>query len=331
MKRSVVIIIPAYRVERHIRNVITSVPKWVKNIIVVDDASPDQTGKIVKDLQSQDNRIIYIRHEKNQGVGGAMITGFKKALEINADIMVKVDGDDQMDLSFLPNLVCPLENGEADYAKGNRFIHYSSLRKMPLIRRLGNLVLSFLVKAASGYWNIFDPTNGFIGIRKEVLAILPLEKIDKGFFFETSMLANLYLINAKVVDIPMPARYGEESSNLKVSRVLIEFPFKLLRVLIRRLLLRYFLYDFSIASVYLMVGIPLLTFGLIFGLTQWLRYASLGVPAPTGTVILPTLSFIIGIQFILSAIQIDLESVPKTAISSSNVNKCEDIYEGEST
>lgn len=317
MDQNIVIVIPAYKVERHIKNVITSIPEWVKYVIVVDDASPDQTGKIVRDLQTQDTRLIYLRHEKNQGVGGAMITGFKKALELNADIVVKVDGDEQMDLALLPNLIHPLVSREADYAKGNRFLYLHVLDKMPIIRRIGNLIFGFLVKAATGYWNIFDPTNGFIGIRREILSILPLEKIDKGFFFETSMLANLYLYNAKVADVGMPARYGDEISNLKISRVIMDFPPKLLKIFVRRLLLKYFLYDFSMASVYLLFGFPLVVFGLVFGIIQWLRYSSLGVPAPTGTVILPTLSVLLGIQFILSAIQIDIESVPKKAISSS--------------
>lgn len=312
----VVVIIPAYKVERHIRNVILSLPRWVKYIIVVDDASPDQTGEIVRSLQAHDHRLIYLSHEKNQGVGGAMITGFKKALELDSEIIVKFDGDEQMDPSYLPSLIRPLVNRQADYTKGNRFTDFHALKKMPFIRRMGNLVLSFLVKGATGYWNIFDPTNGFVAIRKEVLSMLPLEKIDKTYFFETSMLANLYLINAKVVDVPIPARYGDEISNMKISRVLFEFPPKLMEILIRRVLLRYFLYDFSMASVYLLTGLPLLIFGIIFGIAKWIKYASLGIPAPTGTVILPTLSVMLGTQFLLLAIQIDLESTPKETISS---------------
>ncbi|MGB9799736.1 MAG: glycosyltransferase family 2 protein [Thermanaerothrix sp.] len=307
----IAVIIPAYNVEKHILEVISTLPSYISFIIVIDDASTDRTYEIVANLARKDERIRLIKHHLNQGVGGAMVSGFKKALELDADICVKMDGDGQMDPSYLPNLVNPLINGEADYTKGNRFRDFSALKSMPTLRRFGNLVLSFLVKAATGYWNIFDPTNGFIAIRKEVLLELPMENIEKTYFFETSMLANLYLINAKITDIPIPARYGNEQSNLKISRVVIEFPPKLIGILIRRILLKYFLFDFSIASVYLAIGLPLFVFGFIFGIINWIRFSSLGVPAPTGTVMLATLSVIIGIQFLLSFIQFDIGSIPQ--------------------
>ncbi|WP_448335716.1 glycosyltransferase family 2 protein [Bellilinea sp.] len=309
------VIIPAYRVEKHIERVINSIPDFIDYIIVIDDASPDRTAEIVKKLQESDQRIILIKHFNNQGVGGAMISGFRKALETQADICIKMDGDGQMDSSYLKNLLEPLIQGIADYTKGNRFRDFNALRKMPYLRRFGNLVLSFLIKAATGYWNIFDPTNGFIAIRREILSQLELEQIDKTYYFETSMLANLYLINAKVIDVPVPARYGEEVSNLKISKIIFEFPPKLLRTLIRRIILKYFLFDFSMASVYLMTGLPLLCFGLVFGILKWIKYASLAIPAPTGTVILPTMCILLGIQFILSSLQIDLNSVPNQPLS----------------
>jgi hypothetical protein len=183
---------------------------------------------------------------------------------------------------------------------------------MPLVRRIGNLGLSFLTKAATGYWNCFDPTNGFFAIRAEILAQLPLERIDRRYFFETSMLANLYLLDAFVLDVPVPARYRGERSNMSIWRVLVEFPAKLLTTVLRRLLLRYFLFDFSMVSVYLLTGIPLILFGLSFGSLKWIQYLELGVPAPTGTVILPTLALILGIQILLSAIEIDMNAAPKT-------------------
>ncbi|MBM4426703.1 MAG: hypothetical protein FJ031_05645 [Chloroflexi bacterium] len=204
---------------------------------------------------------------------------------------------------------------DSDYTKGNRFRDFTSLQQMPLIRRIGNLGLSFLTKAATGYWNIFDPTNGYFAIRAEMLAQLPLEKIDKGYFFETSMLSRLYLLGAHVLDITIPARYRNEISNLSIRRTLVEFPIKLTRTILRRIILRYFIFDFSMISIYLLMGIPLLLFGLIFGITKWVQYAQLGVPAPTGTVILPTLSVILAIQILLSAVELDLNSTPRKAIS----------------
>ncbi len=244
-----------------------------------------------------------------------MITGYKKALELGAQIVVKIDGDGQMDMDHLPVLLKPLIDGRADYTKGNRFRDFKSLQQMPFIRRVGNMGLAFLAKAATGYWNMFDPTNGFNAIRSEALAELPLEKIDRTYYFETSMLANLYLIGAVVKDVPMPARYQGEVSSLLIHRILFEFPQKLFTTFLRRLVLKNFIYDFSMGSIYLLSGLPLLIFGLIFGIYKWLRYASIGVPAPTGTVMIPTLSVLLGIQLLLSAIEIDLRSIPTEPLS----------------
>jgi glycosyltransferase involved in cell wall biosynthesis len=310
-------VIPCYRVEREIQSVLQAVPRYIKYVIVVDDASPDSTADLVTASAKRDDRILLIRHPSNQGVGGALITGFRKALELEAQIVVKIDGDGQMDMDRLPELLKPLIEGRADYSKGNRFRDFRSLQKMPLVRRIGNMGLAFLSKAATGYWNLFDPTNGFIAIRSTVLAQLPLERIDPTYYFETSMLANLYLIGAVVKDVPMPARYQGEISNLLIHRILFEFPFKLIGTLVRRLVLKNFIYDFSMASIYLLTGLPLLLFGLIFGILKWIHYASLNIPAPTGTVMLPTLSVLLGIQLLLSAIEIDLRSVPREPLSNS--------------
>ncbi len=314
-KYGIATVIPAYQVEKNIESVIHGIPHYIKYIIVVDDASPDSCADLVTAAAKKDGRINLIRHEKNQGVGGATITGFRKAIELGAQIIIKLDGDGQMDPAHIPALITPLIEGQADYVKGNRFRDFQSLQQMPLIRRIGNLGLSFLTKAATGYWNLFDPTNGFFAIRSEILAQLPLDKLDKRYYFETSMLSHLYLLDAFILDISIPARYRNETSNMSIRLILIEFPIKLFRTLLRRMILKYFLFDFSMTSVYLMTGIPLLLFGLIFGITKWIHYYSLGLSAPTGTVILPTLSVILAIQILLSAIGIDLNSTPRKVIS----------------
>lgn len=312
---NIVAVIPAYGVERDIQSVLGGLPDYIKHIIVVNDASPDSSADLVAAAAKKDSRITLVSHTQNQGVGGAMVSGFRKSLELGAQIVVKLDGDGQMDPAHIPALIKPLIQGKADYVKGNRFRDFQSLQQMPVIRRVGNLGLSFLTKAATGYWGIFDPTNGFFAIRAEVLAQLPLDKLDRTYFFETSMLANLYLLGALVLDVSIPARYRDESSSLSIRRTLIEFPFKLLVTLLRRILLKYYIYDFSMMSLYLMVGIPLLLFGGIFGSVKWIEYASQGIPAPTGTVMLPTLSVILGIQILLSAIEIDMNSAPRKALS----------------
>jgi len=310
----IAVVIPCYRVEKEITGVLESIPDYVKDIIVVDDASPDATAQKIMDVMRIDSRIILLRHEKNTGVGGAMVTGFKKALERGAEIIVKVDGDGQMSTEHLPHLLAPLARCEADYAKGNRFRDFRALQKMPWLRRVGNMGLSFLSKAATGYWNVFDPTNGYVAIRAEVLRLLLMDKIDRSYFFETSMLAQLYLIGAVVVDVPMPARYGEEASNLSVRRVLWQFPPKLAATFLRRLVLKTFIYDFSMQAIYLLTGMPLLIFGLLFGIFKWIEYASQNIPAPTGTVMLATLTVLLGIQFLIAAIEIDLRAIPREPI-----------------
>jgi glycosyltransferase involved in cell wall biosynthesis len=314
-KHSIVAVIPCYRVEREIQSVLQEIPSYVKHIVVVDDASPDSTRDLVTASAKIDSRILLMRHPANLGVGGAMITGYKKALELGAEIVVKIDGDGQMDVDHLPVLLKPLLEGKADYTKGNRFRDFKSLQQMPFIRRVGNMGLAFLAKAATGYWNMFDPTNGFNAIRSEVLAELPLDKVDHTYYFETSILANLYLIGAVVKDVPMPARYQGEVSSLLIHRILFEFPQKLFATFLRRFVLKNFIYDFSMATIYLVSGIPLLIFGLIFGIYKWIQYVSLGIPAPAGTVMLPTLSVLLGIQLLLSAIEIDLRSVPTEPLS----------------
>jgi glycosyltransferase involved in cell wall biosynthesis len=308
-------VIPCYHVEREIQSVLETIPSYIKHIIVVDDASPDSTADLVAASAKHDERILLVRHPSNQGVGGAMVTGYRKALELGAQVVVKIDGDGQMDMDHLARLVQPLVDGKADYTKGNRFRDFKSLQRMPFIRRVGNMGLAFLAKAATGYWHIFDPTNGFNAIRSEVLALLTLDKVDRTYYFETSMLANLYLVGAVVKDVPMPARYQGEVSSLLIHRILFEFPGKLMATFLRRLMLKNFIYDFSMGSIYLLASLPLLVFGLTFGIYKWIHYASMGVPAPTGTVMLPTLSLLLGIQLLLSAIEIDLRSVPTEPLS----------------
>ena len=316
LKHRIAAVIPCYRVEREIQSVLQTLPSYIEHIIAVDDASPDSTADLVTASAQEDDRILLIRHPSNQGVGGAMVTGYRKALELGAQVVVKIDGDGQMDMDHLPRLLQPLIDGKADYTKGNRFRDFKSLQQMPFIRRVGNMGLAFLAKAATGYWHTFDPTNGFNAIRSEVLALLPLDRVDRTYYFETSMLANLYLIGAVVKDVPMPARYQGEVSSLLIYRILFEFPLRLVSTFLRRLVLKNFIYDFSMGSIYLLTGLPLLIFGLIFGIYKWIQYASIGIPAPTGTVMLATLSVLLGIQLLLSAIEIDLRSVPTEPLSS---------------
>ena len=308
----ITVVIPCYNVSKHIGDVISKLPPEVNWIITVNDCSKDDTGKVLMRLQQTNKKIVVIEHESNQGVGGAMITGFKKAIELNSDVAVKLDGDGQMDSNYLAALIKPIIDNKADYTKGNRFRDFKALRQMPVLRRFGNLGLSFMIKAASGYWNIFDPNNGFIAISNEMLRTININKIHKRYFFESSMLIELYHCDAVIQEIPMKARYGDEVSHLSLTRTLLGFPPKLLKAFIRRIILRYFLFDFNIASLYLLFGIPLFFIGLIYGIVNFIEYGSSHTPAPTGTVVIPTLLIIMGFQLLLSATSFDISNYPKS-------------------
>jgi glycosyltransferase involved in cell wall biosynthesis len=223
---TVVVVIPCYRVKKQIASVIRAVPPFVRYIVVVDDACPERSGDVAEALA--DERVIVVRHASNQGVGGAMKTGFRRALELEPDVVAKLDGDGQMDPAALSRLCRPLLARRAAFTKYNRFWHFAELEQMPLVRRVGNLGLSFLTKAASGYWRVFDPTNGYVAIRGDVLRCLRIAALSDDYFFETSLLIELGKRGFRVVDLPLPARYADETSSMRLLRVLVVFPFKLL-------------------------------------------------------------------------------------------------------
>lgn len=305
------VIIPCYNVSKHIEAVINGLSQDISHVIVVNDCSTDSTLSILEQVASNNPKLHVLNHSKNQGVGGAMISGYKKSLELGADISIKMDGDGQMDAANIPKLIQPLIEGKADFTKGNRFRDLNAIKSMPIVRRIGNLGLSFLIKAASGYWNIFDPTNGFTAIKNETLAELNLDKLHKRYYFETSMIAELYFSNAVILDVPMRARYADEVSGLSTTKTLFEFPPKLFMTFLRRILLKYFLYDFNIGSLYLLTGIPIFLYGIIFGFIKFEYYANLGIGAPTGTVVIPSLLIILGFQLLLSGLAFDVNNYPK--------------------
>lgn len=311
--RSVAVVVPCYRETARILDVLARIGPEVARIVVVDDACPDGTGRWVRE-RSQDPRVEVLLHDTNQGVGGATMTGYRRALEAGADIIVKLDGDGQMDPELIPVLIEPLLAGETDYAKGNRFRDPDGLSAMPPARLIGNLVLSFASKVSSGYWDLFDPTNGFTAIHAKVVRALPLAKISRSFFFESDMLFRLYLLRAVVTDIPMRARYGGEQSTLRITQVIGEFALKHHCNAIKRILYTYFLRDFTAASVELVLGLLLLLFGTGFGLWQWNVSIASGVPATAGTVLLAALPVILGVQLLLAFLHFDIGNVPRRPI-----------------
>lgn len=305
----VCVVIPCYKVLAHIRGVIESIPESVERIYVVDDQCPERTGQWVAD-NIHDPRVEVICNEVNQGVGGAVMTGYRAAVRDNMDIAVKIDGDGQMDPALIDKFIAPIERGEADYTKGNRFYRLDSLRAMPRLRLFGNAVLSFISKASSGYWNLMDPTNGYTAIHTAVITELPLEKISSRYFFESDMLFRLNTLRAVVWDIPMQSVYADEVSNLKIHKVIPEFLLSHSKRLWKRYLYLYWLRDFNMASMYSLLSLLLLTYGVFFGSAEWIKSIVTGVPASSGTIMLSALPIILGVQFFLAFIQHDLSNVP---------------------
>lgn len=201
--------------------------------------------------------------------------------------------------------------GEVDYTKGNRFYDLEEIRAMPRVRLFGNAVLSLMSKLSTGYWDLFDPTNGYTAIHADVARHLPFAKISKRYFFETDMLFRLNTLRAVVVDVPMSAKYGEEVSNLKISKIIGEFLFKHVRNLFKRIFYNYYLRDMSLASLELPLGLLLLMFGTGFGGYNWYESAHLNVVTPAGTVMLAALPILMGMQLVLAFLGNDIGSVPR--------------------
>ena len=305
----IAVVIPAYNVEHYIQEVVRSIRDFVDHIIVVDDASQDRTYEVCKNIE--DPRLIVLRNPKNLGVGGGTIEGFKLALKLNADVMIKMDGDGQMDPLYLKKLIDPLVTEGYHYTKGNRFLHSHDLEKMPKIRLFGNFSMTFLTKLVSGYWNIFDPQNGYVAIRGETFRDLDPGRISKRFFFENDMLVHLNVFNRRVKDVPIPAIYDAQPSSLKIHRVLFSFPVYLFRRFWYRVYQKYVLRDFSPIALLIVFGLILTLWSTFYGGRVWWRSLHTGVPATTGTVMLAVLPFLIGFEMLLQALILDIHQTPK--------------------
>jgi len=305
---SVAVVIPAFRVADRIAGVIARVPSHVRHIVVVDDASPDALRDVLTSVS--DPRLVVLRHDANRGVGAAMKTGFTKALELGADVIVKIDGDGQMDPVLIPQFVEPIVSDEADFTKGNRFDDLSYIRQMPIVRRLGNLLLSFLVKLASGYWHVFDPTNGYVALRSSVLRRMSFDRLADRYFFEISLLCEAYFVRAVLVDVPMKPVYAGETSSLSPIGSATEFAPRLLGRAGYRVFSSYFLRDFNVVSIFVLVGLPAVTFGAAWSAFHWIRSSRTHIPATTGTVIIGMLAIVLGFQLLLQAVVLDVGNEP---------------------
>jgi glycosyltransferase involved in cell wall biosynthesis len=306
------LVIPCYKVKAHILKVLAKAPAWIEGIVCVDDACPEASGDFIL-ANAADPRVVVVKLANNQGVGGATLAGYAEAERRGGRILVKVDGDDQMDLGYTAQLVAPILLGDADYAKGNRFTSISHLQQMPTIRVLGNAALSFAAKMSTGYWNIFDPTNGFTAIEAQVAKMVMAKRISRRFFFETDLLYHLGTLRAVVRDVPIPARYADEVSNLRIGSIIGPFAFRHLRNFLQRVLGQYFVRDFSVASLELVSGL----FLILFGVGYAAHYVVARVPgqaASAGVVMTAALPVILGFQLLLQAANFDVLNVPSRPI-----------------
>jgi len=303
----IAVVVPAHNESAHIATVIRRMPRLVDHVIVVDDASPDDTFAVA--TAAARKRTEVIRHEVNKGVGGAIVTGHRRALELGADVVVVMAGDDQMDPAFLPALIDPIANDGYGFAKANRFYSLQSFAGMPRHRVFGNMVLTFLTKAASGYWDLVDPQNGYTAISRESLEKIPLHRVAERYDFENDLLIWLNIANVRAIDVPIPANYGKEVSGMRLHVVVPRLLGTLFAGFWRRIWNKYVLWSFSPIALLMIVGIPLVVLGLAVGI--WAIIVSAHSPVTTGTWLLAVAPAILGTQFLLQAFMLDIQSTPK--------------------
>ncbi len=309
-KENTGIVIPYFNAKDHIVSVVKKAVEYSSHIVIVNDCSLDKLP--VKELSGFSN-VTIIKTQKNIGVGGATKLGFEFLEKIKqVRVIVKLDADDQMDTSFIPELVKPIFNNRADFVKGNRFRDYKALNKMPKLRRFGNLFLSFLSKVATGYWHCFDFNNGFFAISTKSLKQINKLSLANNYFFETSLIGELYFQRAGIKEIAMPAIYGDEKSNMSLVRMPFLFSINLFKKFIKRILKAYFIYDFNIGTIYLLFGLPMFIGGIIYGAYKWWYFLNNNLLAPLGTIMISSLLIILGFQLVLQAIQFDIMNTPKT-------------------
>jgi len=300
-------VVPAYNESKLIGKTILTMPDFVDFIVVINDKSTDDTSEQASAIG--DPRVTVIDHEVNTGVGGAIMDGHRLALELGANINVVMAGDAQMDPAYLPTLLDPICENGYEFTKANRFFSSAALAGMPLLRVVGNVALSFATKVASGYWNLFDPQNGYTAIKRSALLRIPMDKIATGYAFENDLLIWLNIANARAKDVPIPAVYGEEVSSMKVHRVMVSISRLLVIGFWRRMLRRHVLQSFSPVALLFFTGLALVLFGTAVGV--WVVIQTLGPNvATTGTVLLSVAPLLTGIQMLVNAMVLDIQATP---------------------
>ena len=309
--KKISVVIPVYNIGNKITQLISKIPGFVDLVIVIDDDCPLNTGKILEQHKSKFDKLKVLYNQKNLGVGGAVKKGYVESLKNNIDIVVKLDGDGQMDPSEIKKIINPLI-GNYGYSKGNRFLEQNPIPNYPASRFYGNIFLSFMSKLSSGYWNIYDPINGFTAIKCEILKKINLDKIDNKYFFESDMLFHLYFLRVKIKDVPVKIIcFKDQIQNLNVFKETFNFFFKNISRTLTRIKKTYLSNNFTIGSFFLIFSILFSLFFIFYGGTSWYKFSiTLNDYAPTGVVMFSSISLLLGIIFFAAFLIIDSNNNP---------------------
>jgi glycosyltransferase involved in cell wall biosynthesis len=303
--RTVAVVVPAYNEDALIGSTVEGIPAFVDRIIVVDDGSKDGTAARA---QNADKRVEVISHEKNQGVGAAIVTGYKRAIANGVDVTAVMAADGQMDPDDLETLVRAVALGETDYAKANRLFTGQAWQLIPRTRYLGNAALSFLTKIASGYWHVADSQSGYTAVNLETLNLLDLDRVYRRYGFPNDLLVHLNVFNRRVRDYPSRPIYGVgERSGIRLRHVVPKISWLLLKGFFWRMGQKYVIRDFHPLILFYTLGGLLFGFGIALGIAEVvLRF--LGNPITSATIVLVALLVISGLQLLLFAMWFDMES-----------------------
>ena len=311
----IAVVVPCHRARDHVLATLAAVGPEVEAIYVVDDACPEETGAHVR-ANCADPRVRVLRFERPLGRGAAIVRGYREGIGEEMDVLVKIEPDGRMDPARIPSIVRPLVDGVADYAKGNRFFAVEDAAAIPRRTLWRNAATSLAHRAATGYWDVSDPANGFTALHATVAKALPLDKLERGDAFELDLLARLGMLRAVVVDVPMPAR-------MDPSRVPRAPRFPVLSRTLRRLAYAYFLRDMNAATFFLGAGLVSLAAGLVGALVLW-RYAVVhGIAAGTGPAMAAAVAVLAGIQALIAAAQYEIGNVPRRPLHAHLVKRKE--------
>lgn len=306
-KKKIAVVVPAFNEEEQVKIVAKTMPSFVDKIILVDDGSTDKTGRVIKQLSAKNKKIVFVKHKTNQGVGGAIASGYKWCHDNSIDVVAVMSGDGQATPGELSFIIDPVAKGEVDYAKANRLLNNDSFQKIPRNRFLGNAALSFLTKIASGYWHISDSQAGYTAINKKMLKLIDWDSMYKRYGQPNDLLVRLNVFNAKVKDVPsQPVYRTHDVSGIKISTVMFTIPFMLIKMFFWRLMEKYIKRDFHPLVLFYFFGFATGFTGLLLSLRLLYFFFFLN-DIPKINFLAWMLTVLMSTQFILFAMWFDME------------------------